>query len=217
MREEARIQVNADGSLTPQPWGGRYVEVQPLLFQRADGDGFLAFRTDDGGRITRLLTDRWPWTFDRLPWYETTGFRLACLGVCLSVFLATVGAGVVSLWRRPRSDPPAGWAGRLTGPVAFALSALNLVFASCFAVIMREVGLGVATAYDYGMPPAVAALLVIPVTTAALTAVLLVCVGWAWARRLYSLSRRLHYTVVTLAALAYTVLLNNLNLFGWRY
>jgi CubicO group peptidase (beta-lactamase class C family) len=57
------VGVDADGTLTLN--GRRWIEVEPLLFVRDDGDGRIAFRMDEQGRVTHLFSGGF-WTFERL-------------------------------------------------------------------------------------------------------------------------------------------------------
>jgi len=46
--------------------GNRWIEVEPLLFVRHDGTGYIAFRTDSAGRVTTMFPGSF-WSFERLP------------------------------------------------------------------------------------------------------------------------------------------------------
>jgi hypothetical protein len=46
--------------------GSRWIEVEPLVFVRHDGAGYIAFRTDSAGRVTALFPGSF-WSFERLP------------------------------------------------------------------------------------------------------------------------------------------------------
>jgi uncharacterized membrane protein YuzA (DUF378 family) len=57
---------------------------------------------------------------------------------------------------------------------------------------------------------------VIPLLTAVLTIGLLVFTLLAWKEGYWSTMGRVHYTLITLAALAFTWFMNYWNLLGWR-
>lgn len=62
------ITVNADGTLSM--WGGRWVQVEPLLFKLTNGqldtgERLIAFKADSAGRITRITSGTV--IYDRLP------------------------------------------------------------------------------------------------------------------------------------------------------
>jgi dihydroflavonol-4-reductase len=75
-----RVTANEDGTLTlayPPMLGGNsslWTEVEPLLFQNVDGDGYIAFREDENGRrITHMfmMTFGTPMALEKVSWYET--------------------------------------------------------------------------------------------------------------------------------------------------
>ena len=124
-----------DGTLTlhryPEGDTSRWVEVEPLLFQRVDGEGYMAFRQDENGRITHLFYlagAEWAGLgkFEKLLWYETVTFHLSLLGFLVLVFLS---AGVIwpvgYLIRRLRKQPSqAARLARLAQLLAGLISAL---------------------------------------------------------------------------------------------
>lgn len=215
IREEVSVRANADGTLTLLPEGGRYIPVGPLLFRRTDGDNYLAFETDPSGRVVRLNTGRWAWTYDRARSYETRPLLFGLVGMVNLVFTAVLAAAVLRRVRRRRIDdtPPAErWVRALT----VAMSALNLVFTAVIFALVPDIDAGRATMFDEGWPPAVTALLAIPLVTAVCAAGLAAGTAVAWARR-WPLARRLEYTVVLLAAAGFTWAAYQLNLLGWHY
>jgi hypothetical protein len=101
-----------------------------------------------------------------------------------------------------------------------ANSALTLLFLVGMVLLMLNAVSMEAEHYswiEYGVPPIGVALLCIPLVTTALTAVLTVCTVLAWSRHYWSLPARLHYTVVTLGALALIPFLLYWNLLGFRF
>jgi CubicO group peptidase (beta-lactamase class C family) len=192
----------------------RLVEVEPLLFRRDDGNHYAAFRMGPDGRITHLALNVLgaAIVLEKVPWYETPavqgGLAIGLLAVFVSACVAGPVAALVRWWRRRPSQPRAV---RLTRWLAFLVSALNLAFAAGLAVVIIEVDL------EYGMPPAVPALLAVPLATAALTAVLAVCVLVVWRNRLGSPWRRCYLSLVTLASVAFLCWLGYWNLLGFHY
>jgi hypothetical protein len=95
--------------------------------------------------------------------------------------------------------------------VALATSALNVAFL---------VGLGMwyfgFYPAPYDVPAAVAAWLAIPLLTTVLAAASVACTALAWKDRYWNIAARVHYTLVTLAALAFVWWLSYWNLLGFR-
>ena len=223
-REPYRVTATGDGTLTlhhyPEGDTSRWVEVEPLLFQRVDGEGYMAFRQDENGRITHLFYlagTEWAGLgkFERLRWYETFSFQLSLLGFSALVFLsACVVWPVGGLIRRLRKRP--SQAARLARParlLAGLISALNLVFLIGLALALASDPLGIR----YGVPPIVIVLLCIPLLTTALTIGLPILTALVWKNRCGSVAWRLYYSLVTVAALAFIWFLNYWNLLGFRF
>jgi len=214
-----RVATNDDGTLTLEyPLNVRksslWVEVEPLLFQNIDSDGYVAFREDKRGRITHMLMSFLvPMAFEKVSWYETDTFQIGLIGFFMLAFLLVLAWPMGYLIRRLRKRPakpsrPALLARLLAGLV----SALNLIFVVGFVVRLGQVFSGVS----YETPAYFVALLVIPLLTAILTVGLVVFTVLAWRDDYWSVLGRLHYSLVTLAALVFTWFVNYWNLLGFR-
>ena len=70
--------------------------------------------------------------------------------------------------------------------------------------------------YKRQPPPWFVTLLVLPILTTVLTILLLVLAVLAWKNRYWSLGGRVHYSLVTAAALAFVWLANYWNLLGFK-
>jgi CubicO group peptidase (beta-lactamase class C family) len=192
----------------------RLVEVEPLLFRRDDGDRYAAFRMGADGRISHLALNLLGVSvvLEKVPWYETAAVQGALAIGLLAVFVfAGVAWPVVAVFRRWRRGPAKPMSPRLTPWLAFLVSALNLAFVGGLAAAVFWGDL------DYGMPPAVLALLAVPLVAAALTALLTVCVFLAWKNSSGSALRRWYLSLVALASVGFVTFLSCWNLLGFNY
>jgi CubicO group peptidase (beta-lactamase class C family) len=192
----------------------RLVEVEPLLFRRDDGDRYAAFRMGPDGRISHLAVNVLgaAIVLEKVPWYETPAVQGGLAAGFLAVFLsACVAAPAAALFRRWRRSPQKPLTPRPTPWLAFLVSALNLAFVGGLAAVVVKGDL------DYGMPPAVLALLAVPLVTAGLTAVFAVCVFLAWRSGTGSALRRWYLALVALASVGFVFFLDFWNLLGFRY
>jgi hypothetical protein len=64
----------------------------------------------------------------------------------------------------------------------------------------------------YGAPPSLQPLLIIPIALVFLSVCMAIFTGLAWARRYWSIAGRVHYTLLTLTALAFLLWLRYWNL-----
>lgn len=218
MGSEIRITADADGILTfHETPPTRWVEVEPLVFRRMDRDSYAAFREDAQGRITHVFVGIS--AFERLAWYESARQQVPLLGGCALVFLsAALGWPVVALIRRRRvrvadDTATAGLAAWIAGVVSWASVAL---------LVSSQILLSLALQLKvrpllHGMTPAVLANLCVANLIAVVTIALPVFTLLAWTRGWWSPIARMHYTLVTLAAVYFVLFLAYWNQLGFRY
>jgi len=204
-----------DGTLFIEtPYGDWHVvEEAPLYFRQVDGPYHFLFREDGRGRIAYLFTDYTPMmAFEKLQWYETPGFNVPLLMICLLVFLSVLPVTVTrAIQSRVRGS------GRKLAPrranSAYALmiwiSVLNLLFVMGNMVWGEQLAFGIPLAYQL--------VLGLGVLSALLTIGALVYAVLAWKERYWSVAFRIYYTLVTVVALAFVWFLNFWNLLGWQY
>jgi CubicO group peptidase (beta-lactamase class C family) len=192
----------------------RLVEVEPLLFRRDDGDNYAAFRMDADGRISHLALNvlGLAVVLEKVPWFETTAVQ-APLGIgFLTNFLAgclvwPLGAFI----RRWRGTPPDPAMPRFTPWLAFLIGLLNLAFTAGLAAVVYYSDI------EKDVPPALVAVLVLPLVSAVLTIGLVVCTLLVWKRGSSPLLKRYFLYVVTLASVGFLLFLDFWKLFGFRY
>lgn len=221
--EQFRVAADGQGRLTlhypgdfPPP--SQWVQVEPLLFQRTDREAYLAFREDDKGRVTHMFVQvfQTPLALEKLLWYERAEFEfgLICF-MCFFFLSAAVAWPARSLiyWGRKT-----GWearrGARLARLLAGFLSALNLVVFVVACLALQNVpGMRLV----YGVPRWMFAVFAIPFLTAPLAAAVLAFAGLAWRKRYWSIWGRVHYSLVTLAALLYVPFMLYWNMLGFRF
>ncbi len=148
------------------------------------------------------------------PWYDMTEFQLAVIGFCLLTFLSACVIWLLDafagwVWKRPKLTPGERWARRL----ARIVSVLNLVF----VVGSLDALISSPGTYANGMPPLFVVLFIVPVLTACLSFALLIFTLFAWQNRYWSTLGRLHYSLVTVAAVGFVWFLSYWDLLGLRF
>jgi hypothetical protein len=179
----------------------RLVEVEPFYFRQADGPFGVVFREDDRGRITHMFLDVSPQEdYEKLNWYETTGFNMALFLGCVLAFLSMMPVAVVRAIRnrRPSDDRTP----RIANWTIVGISVLNLLLV--VGTVMMGSGLGFPR---FGVTLTDRIVLGLGVLSAVL----------AWKNRYWGAAFRLYYTLVTVAAVAFVWFLNYWNMLGWRY
>lgn len=205
-----------DGTLLfTNPWGKwRFVEESPLYFRQVDRPLHIRFLVDRSGNVTDLVTDYTPmFAFEKLPWYETPRFSMTFLWSSVAIFVsllvaATVRAVLVRRRSRFRDEESRG--ARAAYRTLVAASLLNIAFLAGIARQFNPVPL-------FGYPTAFKLVLTLAVLAAALTMGAVLGLIPAWKVGFWSLPARVHYTAVTVTAVAFIWFLNYWKLLGWRY
>jgi len=215
----AKISDSGDGALlvTTQYGGGRFVEVEPNYFRQVEGSFSIVFQEDDRGRITRLSIDPINFTaYEKLAWYETSGFNIALLMGCVLIFLSIIPVVLIRFVRdrRQSGDQRPAWHGaRAAIWIIVGICVLNLLVVA--AAVWGMMG-GIPN--ELLDPPLIMKIsLGLGVLAAGLTIGALVYTVLAWKDSYWGVAGRLYYTLVTVAAVAFVWFLNYWNLLGWRY
>jgi len=211
---EWRVKANSDGSLEVRAGvleePVRLVHVEPFLFLRGDGKGHVAFRAKADGQITHLFIENF--AADKLSCIETMRFQVSLMGLIIIVFLsALVGWPAAYALRKPRPTHPAG--ARAARWIAFVTA---LLFIGSLAIIAIELS-GDTFEYAYGVPARTAFLLRLNYLNAALIVGMVVSSIIAWGKQWWTLSARIHYSVITLAAVTLIPVLIYWRLLGYGY
>jgi CubicO group peptidase (beta-lactamase class C family) len=210
------ISDSGDGTLLfRNPWAEwRFVEVEPLYFRQVDGPFGIVFREDDQGRITHMFTDYTPmFAFEKLNWYETPRFNIALALGCVLMFLSMIPVILIRFIRDRRlsSDRKSASRGaRVAHRIIVGISVLNLLF------VIGTVVWG-PTNPLFGVSIIYTIVLGVGVLAAVLTVGALVYSVLAWKSSYWGIAARAHYTLVTVAAVAFVWFLNYWNLLGWRF
>ncbi|MFX0196016.1 MAG: serine hydrolase domain-containing protein, partial [Candidatus Hodarchaeota archaeon] len=209
---EVHVRTSGDGTLTVGRYG-RYVEVEPLLFRRVNDHPYIAFREGNNNRITHMFIERW--AYEKLPWYETKFFQRHLMGILALVFLSAliiwpVGYFIHRLRRHPSRTKRSPWVVQI---LAGLTSALNLVFMTGLALALPRDPLEIWC----GVPSVVIALLAIPLLTTPLTGGLSIFTVLAWEKKYWGVLGRVHYSLITLAALSFIPVLLYWNWLGFKF
>ena len=129
----------------------------------------------------------------------------------LSVILAAPTGFILRLFKKgkPVTQPLS----RVARWLAFLVAALDLLALAVFLVLFT----GSGEAIFYGQMSTINVMLSAWLVAAILTVPLLVFAVLSWKNRYWRVASRVHFTLVTVAALAFVWFLNYWNLLGFRY
>jgi CubicO group peptidase (beta-lactamase class C family) len=212
-----KVRANPDGTLHFRDRD--FVEVEPLVFREVGGQTTLIFHEDARGRITHAFQDYEPHeAYIKLAWYETAGFHLAMLGVLGTILAASlVGWAIGGLSSRRRGNNATDQ--RVPG-LARKLGATVAGLHVMFPIVTVLGGLTILVGSFPNLSlfgPVFATALILPLAAGILTIGLVVFAVLVWRNGYWGVWGRVHYTLVTLAALGLVWWLNYWNLLGFRY
>jgi CubicO group peptidase (beta-lactamase class C family) len=211
-RSNGTLQINMVGQTA------EYVEVAPLVFTRADGAQTVyqtaIFKNDGNG--THLFYTAAPQYYNRLPWYSTPAF------VDSISYLSLALLPTVAIWpiRAVLDYQASGVTTRQTRWAHWTLgiaSALFLAFFGAISSLAADETIVNNLMFSTSVPSSVVAALFLPLIGTALTFGAVAFTVLAWLRGYWNVWDRVHYTVVTAAALAFIAWLNYWNLIGFKW
>lgn len=211
---EVPVLAGKDGTISIYVPENKAVEVEPLFFRTLDSNTSMTFRQDKRGRITYMfIGDSAFGALEKLAWYETKDFQVKLVVFCTLVFFSACVVGSIG-WLRSRTRKPSiktSKMARLAQFLAVLVSTLNLIFLIGLAWVVLNTDFW---EFFFGVPAAALVLLFIPPLTTGLTLGLLVFTVLAWKNQYWSAIKRVHYCLITLAALGFVSFLNYWNLLG---
>lgn len=193
------VLADADGLRVPLLQDARFIEIEPLVFRQVDDDTLLVFKADEAGNVTQaflgpnaqsaLIKDRW---------FETPAFNLTLLGGWFLLFLSfEAAAGMRLFLQRRRSQPETATSLERAARGVAGLAGLCglLALGGGFASIFNIYGLYTG---DLPLWPFVQGLSIV---VAVLAPGMVIFSFLLWRRGSFGWPERLHYTLVTLAAI----------------
>ena len=209
--EPISIRAADDGTLSVKaPEGAqRFVETEPLVFREVDGDTVLIFREDAQGNIKYAYGDS-AGAFEKQAWYEVPLIHYVLLTICMLLFLSVIIVAPVGFFvnRRRTDRQPQPRLARAARWVLGGAAVLSLAFVVFFVVATD--GNTVVT----GEAPLLNVLGFISIPLAVLAIGAVVFSVLAWKNQYWHIAGRVHYTLATLAAVAFVWFLNYWNLLG---
>jgi len=207
------ISIKLTTNNTLETGGSQWMETEePLVFIREDGHEHLIFQEDEAGNITSFMFQNLPIHFYfKKSWFDTAPYTILWASVGQLFYLLTVVMWplkyLLNLRRRKHAAGDAvPLPSRIARWLAWGLSALSLTFFVTFLIIFMS---GVLTSEGRD---AATSLFLIPPLTVVMAIGMVIFTGLAWARGYWSLSGRVYYTLLTLAAVSFLGWLNYFNL-----
>jgi CubicO group peptidase (beta-lactamase class C family) len=209
-----QVSVTEDGYLVLKTPGEaqRYVEVEPLVFREVQGDATLRFIEDSQGRITRIVPDIPILVFDRAGLFERPSTILVVSALAL---LLSIGV-LIAAWYRRHGQVEQSGSERLASVMLGLTAATWILFFVLLGIAGSAMASIQASMFDFPPPTLLWALGVALLATVE-TVLSVVLLYPVWSKRSWSPGRRLRHTVVVLVLVVLVIMLNDLNVLGFKY
>lgn len=193
-----------------------WADIGPGLFKEVDGQQLTAFRTDQSGNATHLFMGNQPViAFIKAPWYDTVPLQVGILGLCLLIFLSAALVWPISFllhrWKGATSEPNRGIP-HVAHWLAGIMAAIDLAFVIALVVLLSN-----PVQIAFGVPPGLPVALTAALFASVLGVAVVVLAPVAWIGRYWGRAARVHYSMVAIAAVTFTLWLNHWNLLGFHY
>ena len=193
-----------DGTLVTEQGSAteRWVEIEPLVFERTDGRQRIAFGEEDG-EIQYLFRGGSPTAFGRVEGFDRLAMHgILALVAVLGTVSAVVGWPATALYRQLRTDTEGGmpgWRTAVTHDVVraklLAVGSIGALFVSLVLIIAHFLATPLVVLSD---PPATFQLLFVGTSLGAVgTTVTAGVAGYSWTNEGWSTGDRIHYTLVS--------------------
>jgi len=212
--DQGAISVNGGRTLSVSWVPGRWIEVEPLIFQDLDDPNQrMSFQTDASGRVTQAYGPHDD-GYRKVPWYRSLlAYAVGVLLFALLFLSAPITWLGSALWQR-RRKPTEPRLAKAAKSLATLMSVLNLVFLVGIPVsLLPYAGLN-GTQLDFGPPATIQALFAVPLATTALAVILAAGVVIVLWEKTWSRLGRIHLTAIATGGLLFPGFLSFWNLLG---
>ncbi|WP_068533615.1 serine hydrolase domain-containing protein [Paenibacillus glacialis] len=188
-----------------------YAPIGRDLFQEVGGTHQMGFRTDASGKVTYLFLDELnPMPLERTPLLDQSKFWLLLLGISVVLFISIL-IGFAFRRREIKAMPkPQKWAVRLSAATA------AWALATCVATFFILFNMDLLDRLSR-IPLPLALYLFMPIILVGLTVAIMALSVMAWKNKYWTVLKRVHYTLVVLAAVVMSLFFYHWNLLGWQF
>ncbi len=204
-----RVAVNPDRTLSIA--GYTYYETEFPIYRPVDWMDTVIFHQDGSRKNTHLLFNSLPlFAYERVSWFETSTFNLLAFGACYLLLMTVLLVAFIGIFRRSKGVKVESHIPRIAKIWTFIISVVFLLVPVAIAVFIK---------FDYKSSFPLYMVIVLAIILAASILVIgpIIFTIYAWVRRYWSLTGRIHYTLVTMAMLGMVWLLYYWRLLGIRY
>ncbi len=209
---DVKVRVHNDNSLLIN--GKIFKLLGKSLFAEKDGNEKVGFRIDEDGKTSFLFKASNPTAgYERLPWYETSGFHMILLGFCVVLFLTSPLFFFCVVRKHKKSDYQLPVYIKRGYLVASLNGILYVVFFAAMGIILLNT---IQISLWWKTPSPIPVLLILPLLCILVTLYMMYLSVKMWKVRALSILERTYYSILTLACVVFTVFLYYFNLVGYN-
>jgi CubicO group peptidase (beta-lactamase class C family) len=209
---DEKVTALPDGSLLAAVLGEkpvRWIEVGDGVFRAQDDDYFIAFKGNNGGSATNLVSYFAPISSARVGTLGSGMLHMIVGGICILLFVSII----ISAIRKRREDRALPRNIRWARPVLALAGALFILF----LVLVVLTFAGGLEQLIFKVPATLYVALTFPLLALIPTVAALYYLYVVWKSGAWRLSTRLYYSATTLATVLFLLILNYWNLLGYRF
>ena len=191
-----------------------YTRYGNTLFMEKDGNEKAGFRLEDRGRASFLFMASSPTSgYERLPWYETSGFHMILLAACIILFITSPLFFYIFYSKNEYAENSLSRFYKGTYILSSANGILLVLFLAATGLVLLTT---VQISLWWETPPLIPFLLVIPLISILCTLYMLYVSARMWKKREGGSIERSYFSVITLACVVFLLFLNYFNLVGYH-
>ncbi len=204
---EVRVTSNDDGTIKislPEKTM-QIFEVRPLLFKIMHEEGFVAFKENENGNISHMFVNlEKPITLKKLSWWETFRFQYNFLKVFYLIFISSIGIFLIYYFKTKKTF-------QFSTLLAIAVCTINLMFLFGLENFYNS------SEFRLGINSGFSVLLGLPIISVFLSVVLPFFAILTWKNKQGTILERVHYSLISIAALSFIPFLDFWNLIGFKF
>jgi len=209
---DVKVRVNNENSLLIN--GKIFNFMGKSLFSENEGTEKVGFRIGENGKASFLFKASNPTAgYERLPWYETSGFHIILLGICVVLFLTSPLFFFFVFKKHKKSGYQLPMYIKRGYFVASLNGILYVVFFAAMGIILLNT---IQISLWWKTPSPIPFLLILPLLCILVTLYMMYLAVKMWKVRALSILERTYYSILTLACVVFTVFLDYFNLVGYN-
>lgn len=213
--EDGRIVINETDPFTGEKSVSNAQQVAQMVFKKEDGS-YVVFKKDNKGKISYMAqtSDSWHGTYERISWYDENSFQIGLFtaGIIILLFecILCLVFCIRSFVNRSKSKKHSLKIVKFLSLLSGLNSLLNIMY---FAISMMTWG----ERLRYGMPLDAELLLLIPIITTIMSAVLFIGSIIVWNKKAGSLLFRVNTSAAAATGLVFVWIYSYWNMLGFKY